>query len=72
MHNIKKTFDKIYMIISNLLKDSVDIKGNFPKTGRTPKFSDTEIIALSITYLSIVRIFSLLSSIPNIKSIFLT
>lgn len=49
MHNIKKTFDKIYMIISNLLNDSVDKNGNFPKIGRTPKFSDTEIIALSIT-----------------------
>jgi Transposase DDE domain len=49
MHNIKKTFDKIYMIISSLLIDSVDMKGNFPKTGRNPKFSDTELIALSIT-----------------------
>lgn len=36
------------MIISNLLKDSVDKNRNFPKVGRTPKFSDTEIIALSL------------------------
>lgn len=49
MHNIKKTFDKIFMIISNLLKDSVDKKGNFPKIGRNPKFSYIEVIALSLT-----------------------
>ena len=36
------------MIISNLLKDSVDKNGNFYKVGRTPKFSDTELIALSL------------------------
>ena len=48
MHNIKKTFAKIYIVISDLLKDSVDIKGNFPKPGRTPKFSDTQLIALFI------------------------
>ena len=49
MHNIKKTFDKIYMIIRNLLKDSVDKNGNFHKVGRRPKFSDIELIALSLT-----------------------
>ncbi|MFZ1288496.1 MAG: IS982 family transposase [Melioribacteraceae bacterium] len=37
------------MIISNLLKDSIDKKGNFHKLGRTPKFSDLEVIALSLT-----------------------
>ena len=49
MHNIKKTFDRFYMIINNLLKDTVDNKGNFKKLGRHPKFSDIEVIALSLT-----------------------
>ena len=49
MHYIKKTFDRFYLIISNLLKDNVDINGNFHKSGRRPKFSDIEVIALSIT-----------------------
>ena len=49
MHNIKKTFDRFYLIISNLLKDNVDINGNFHKSGRRPKFSDIEVIALSLT-----------------------
>lgn len=48
MHNIKKTFDKFYMIIRNLLKDTLDRNGNFAKVGRTPKFSDIEVIALSL------------------------
>ena len=37
------------MIIRNLLKESIDKKGNFHKRGRPPKFSDTEVIALSLT-----------------------
>lgn len=49
MHNIKKTFDRFYMIIRNLLKDAVDKNGNFHKVGRHPKFSDIEVIALSLT-----------------------
>jgi hypothetical protein len=49
MHNIKKTFDRFYMIIRNLLKDTVDKNGNFRKVGRRPKFSDIEVIALSLT-----------------------
>lgn len=49
MHNIKKTFDRFYLIIRNLLKDSIDRNGNFHKVGRRPKFSDIEVIALSLT-----------------------
>lgn len=49
MHNIKKTFDRFYLIIRNLLKDSLDKNGNFHKVGRRPKFSDVEVIALSLT-----------------------
>jgi len=49
MHNIKKTFDKFYLIIRNLRKESLNKNSNFHKVSRRPKFSDTEVIALSLT-----------------------
>ena len=48
MHNIKNTFDKFHKIILNILKPNIDKQGNFIKLGATPKFSDIEIIALSL------------------------
>ena len=48
MHNIKNTFDKFYKIIFEILKPHIDKQGNFVKPGAVPKFSDTEIIALSL------------------------
>lgn len=48
MHNIKNTFDKFYKIILEILKPHIDKQGNFVKPGAVPKFSDTEIIALSL------------------------
>ena len=48
MHNIKNTFDKFYKIIFEILKPHIDKQGNFIKPGAVPKFSDTEIIALSL------------------------
>ena len=48
MHNIKNTFDKFYKIIFEILKPHIDKQGNFIKPGAVPKFSDIEIIALSL------------------------
>ena len=48
MHNIKNTFDKFHKIILEILKRDVDEQGNFIKPGVVPKFSDIEIIALSL------------------------
>ncbi len=46
---LKKTFDRFCMNINNLLKDTVDKNGNFPKVGRRPKFSNIQVIALFLT-----------------------
>jgi hypothetical protein len=48
MHNIKNTFDKFYKIIFEILKEQVNEQGNFIKPGVRPKFSDIEIITLSL------------------------
>lgn len=48
MHNIKNTFDKFHKIILEILKPDTDNHGNFTKPGVVPKFSDIEIIALSL------------------------
>ena len=48
MHNIKNTFDKFHKIILEILKLHINNQGNFIKPGAVPKFSDTEIIALSL------------------------
>jgi len=48
MHNIKNTFDKFHKIILEILKSDIDQQGNFTKPGASPKFSDIEIIALSL------------------------
>ncbi len=48
MHNIKNTFDKFHKIILEILQPDIDKQGNFIKPGVVPKFSDTEIIALSL------------------------
>ena len=38
------------------IKGSLDKNGNFPKVGRTPKFSDVEVIALSLASEALVRL----------------
>ena len=48
MHNIKTNFDKFYSIVYNILKNQVTKEGNFLKCGRRPKFSDLDIITLSL------------------------
>ena len=49
MHNIKTNFDKVFNICKLYSKDLVDKNGNIPRCGTVPKFSDLEVVALSIT-----------------------
>lgn len=49
MHNIKVNFDKILEVIKDILSDEVNEKGNYLRRGTIPRFSDTEVIALSLT-----------------------
>ena len=48
MHNIKTNFDKFYSIVHKILKNNVTEEGNFKRVGRKPKFSDIELISLSL------------------------
>lgn len=48
MHNIKTNFDKFYSIVHNILKNQVTEEGNFIRCGKRPKFSDLEVITLSL------------------------
>jgi hypothetical protein len=48
MHNIKTNFDKILNICKLHSKDLVDNDGNVSRPGTVPKFSDLEVIALSM------------------------
>jgi hypothetical protein len=48
MHNIKTNFDKILSVIKDILKDEVNDKGNYKRPGTVPRFSDVEVIALSL------------------------
>ena len=49
MHNIKRNFDKIFQTIKSLDLDLFDQRGNIPKHGIAPQFSDLEVISLSLT-----------------------
>ena len=49
MHNIKANFDKIIEVIKEIIVDEIDSKGNYLRRGTKPKFSDIEVIALSLT-----------------------
>jgi hypothetical protein len=49
MHNIKTNFDKILVIIKDILSDEINAKGNYLRRGTVPKFSDIEVMALSLT-----------------------
>lgn len=48
-HNFFAKFGKIYEICKLFSKDLVNEKGNAPRRGVVPKFSDLEVIALSST-----------------------
>lgn len=49
MHNLKANFDKILEIITPFAKNMVNSLGNIPRCGAVPKFSDLEVVALSMT-----------------------
>lgn len=49
MHNIKVNFDKIIEVIKDILKEELTIQNNFKRRGVVPRFSDLEVIALSLT-----------------------
>lgn len=49
MHNIKANFDKILVVIQDILGDEINEKGNYLRRGTVPKFSGIEVMALSLT-----------------------
>lgn len=49
MHNIYANFVKILEICKEFSKDLVTEQGNIPRRGVVPRFSDLEVIALSLT-----------------------
>lgn len=49
MHNIKTNFDKILVVIKDILGDTVNKSGNYLRRGTVPMFSDVEVMALSLT-----------------------
>ncbi len=48
MHNLKENFSNILTIVKQTLQDVLDEDGNLAKPGPAPKFSDAEVIALSL------------------------
>ncbi len=55
MHNEYANFVKILEICKDFSKDLVNERGNLPRRGVVPRFSDLEVISLSLTaeYMSI-------------------
>ena len=49
MHNIKTNFDKIFEVVKAIIKGETDTGGNYRRRGTKPRFSDMEVIALSLT-----------------------
>lgn len=49
MHNLKTNFDKMLDICKQIGKEFTNEQGNMPRCGVVPRFSDLEIIALSLT-----------------------
>jgi hypothetical protein len=49
MHNIKTNFDKILGVIKDIIGAEINEKGNYLRRGTRPRFSDVEVIALSLT-----------------------
>lgn len=49
MHNIKTNFDKILDLLKDILRDEINEKGNYRRRGVVPRFSDVEVMALSLT-----------------------
>ena len=53
MHNLYATFAKFLDICKMFSADLVNEKGNIPRRGVVPKFSDLEVISLSLAAESI-------------------
>ena len=49
MHNIHTNFIKINDVLKDIIGDEICEKGNYLRRGIVPKFSDREVIALSLT-----------------------
>ena len=49
MHNIHVNFIKILEVIKDIIGDEINEKGNYLRRGTKPKFSDIEVMALSLT-----------------------
>ncbi|MBP6430671.1 MAG: IS982 family transposase [Ferruginibacter sp.] len=49
MHNIKVNFDKIIDVVKDILRDELTVRNNFKRRGVIPRFSDVEVISLSLT-----------------------
>lgn len=49
MHNIKTNFDKILVVLKDILGSELNEKGNYIRRGTVPRFSDIEVIAMSLT-----------------------
>lgn len=49
MRNLAAKFAKIFDICKKFSKNLVDERGNMPRRGVVPRFSDLEVIALSLT-----------------------
>ncbi|KAA6321782.1 hypothetical protein EZS27_028606 [termite gut metagenome] len=49
MHNLKANFDKMLDICKQFGKEFTNERGNIPRRGVVPRFSDLEVIALNLT-----------------------
>ncbi len=49
MHNIRTNFIKILEVVKGIIGDEVNEKGNYLRRGTCPRFSDLDVIALSLT-----------------------
>lgn len=49
MHNIKTNFDKILGVLKEIIGAEISESGNYLRRGTVPRFSDIEVIALSLT-----------------------
>ena len=49
MHNIRTNFTKILEVIKDIIGDEINEKSNYLRRGTRPKFSDIEVISLSLT-----------------------
>ena len=49
MHNLTANFGKMLDICNNFGKKFTNDKGNIPRRGVVPKFSDLEVVALNLT-----------------------